>query len=150
MVRKAAGWTSTVIWHTATMPARFSGHEDWSLGNFPVEPPPGGTIFRVVEFPPESARAAAGDNRQILAELGLAAHAGGEAHRSMHRTRTLDYCVVIRGEIDMILEDGEVHLAAGDVLVQQGTLHAFINRSDAPCLIAAVLVDARPTEGEAL
>jgi uncharacterized cupin superfamily protein len=68
----------------------------------------------------------------------------------MHRTRTLDYCVVIRGEIDMILEDGEVHLAAGDVLVQQGTLHAFINRSDAPCLIAAVLVDARPTEGEAL
>jgi mannose-6-phosphate isomerase-like protein (cupin superfamily) len=144
MVRKAAGWTSTVLWHTAGTPAAFSGCEDWSLGDFPVEPRPGGTVFRVVEFPPESAGAAAGDNAAILTELGLPAHAtAAGAHRSMHRTDTVDYCVVLSGEIDMVLEDGEVHLQAGDVLVQQGTLHAFINRGTQPCRIAAVLVDAR-------
>lgn len=144
MVRKAAGWTSTVIWHTASVPARFSGREDWSLGDFPVEPSPGGTVFRVVEFPPEAAGAAQGDNAAILRELGLPPDArGAGAHRSMHGTATVDFCAVLSGEIDMVLEDGEVHLRAGDVLVQQGTLHAFINRGTQPCRIAAVLVDAR-------
>jgi uncharacterized cupin superfamily protein len=63
-------------------------------------------------------------------------------HAGMHRTRSVDYAVVMDGEIDMILDDGEVHLEAGDVLVQQGTDHAWVNRGARPCRIAFVLIDA--------
>jgi uncharacterized cupin superfamily protein len=59
----------------------------------------------------------------------------------MHKTRSIDYAIVIEGEIDMLLDDSEVHLAAGDVLIQQGTNHAWINRSDRNCRIAFVLID---------
>jgi quercetin dioxygenase-like cupin family protein len=62
----------------------------------------------------------------------------------VHRTDSIDYAVVISGEIDMELEKGdEVHLKAGDVLVQRGTLHNWINRGKAPCVIAFSLVDAK-------
>jgi uncharacterized cupin superfamily protein len=61
----------------------------------------------------------------------------------MHRTRTVDYAVVMSGEIDMLLDDSEIHLKAGDVLVQQGTNHAWVNRGTAPCRIAFVLIDAK-------
>jgi uncharacterized cupin superfamily protein len=61
----------------------------------------------------------------------------------MHRTRSIDYAVVMEGEIDMLLEDSEVHLAAGDVLVQQGNDHAWVNRGSKPCRIAFVLIDAQ-------
>jgi quercetin dioxygenase-like cupin family protein len=80
-----------------------------------------GTIFRVVEYQP------------------------GVAPR-MHRTETIDYAVVVSGEIDMQLDDGTVHLRAGDVLVQQATLHDWVNRGSAPCVIAFVLVPAKPAE----
>jgi len=83
---------------------------------------PGGTVFRVIEFSP------------------------GVAPR-VHRTDSIDYAVVLSGEIDMELEKGtEVHLKAGDVLVQRGTLHNWINRGNAPCVLAFVLVDAKPVE----
>ena len=61
----------------------------------------------------------------------------------MHRTKTIDYAVIMSGEIDMLLDDTEVHLKAGDVLVQRGTNHAWVNRSDAPCKVAFILVDAK-------
>jgi uncharacterized cupin superfamily protein len=61
----------------------------------------------------------------------------------MHKTRSVDYAVVMEGEIDMILDDGEVHLASGDVMVQQGTDHAWVNRGERPCRIAFVLIDAK-------
>jgi uncharacterized cupin superfamily protein len=60
----------------------------------------------------------------------------------MHRTRTIDYVVVLQGEIDMLLDDSTVHLKAGDVMVQQGTNHAWVNRGTEVCRIALVLVDA--------
>ena len=61
----------------------------------------------------------------------------------MHRTRTLDYAIVISGEIDMLLDDGEVHLKAGDVVVQQATNHAWVNRGKEPCRIAFILMDSQ-------
>jgi len=64
----------------------------------------------------------------------------------MHRTETIDYAVVISGEIDMQLDIGNVHLRAGDVLVQQATLHDWINRGTVACRIAFVLVPAKPIE----
>jgi len=62
----------------------------------------------------------------------------------MHRTRTLDYAIVLSGEIWAVLDEGEVLLRAGDCLVQRGTNHAWSNRSDVPCTIAFVLVAAAP------
>ena len=82
---------------------------------------PDGTIFRVVEYQP------------------------GVAPR-MHRTETIDYAVVISGEIEMRLDIGSVRLRAGDVLVQQATLHDWINRGSVPCRIAFVLVPGKPVE----
>ena len=82
---------------------------------------PDGTILRIVEYQP------------------------GVAPR-MHRTETIDYAVVISGEIDMQLDEGVVHLRAGDVLVQQATMHDWINRGSVSCRIAFVLVPAKPAE----
>ena len=63
-----------------------------------------------------------------------------------HRTDTIDYAVVMTGEIDMNLEGGSVHLNQGDVLVQRGTIHNWVNNGAEPCTIAFVLVDAKPAE----
>jgi quercetin dioxygenase-like cupin family protein len=63
-------------------------------------------------------------------------------HPMMHRTRTLDYAIVLAGEIDMLLDEGEVHLKAGDVLVQQATNHAWVNRGRERCRVAFILLDA--------
>jgi len=65
-------------------------------------------------------------------------------HPGMHRTHTLDYCVVLSGEIYAVLDEGEVVLRAGDCLVQRGTRHAWSNRSEEPCVVAFVLVAAKP------
>ena len=64
----------------------------------------------------------------------------------MHRTRSLDYAIVLSGEIWAIMDDGETRLVGGDMLVQRGTNHAWANRSDEPCIIAFVLIDAKPVE----
>jgi uncharacterized cupin superfamily protein len=74
--------------------------------------------------------------------MGLSGAQGGTRHALMHRTKSIDYAVVISGEIDMLLDDAEVHLQAGDVLVQQGTLHAWVNRGREACRVAFVLIDA--------
>src|SRR5882672_4058481 len=76
-----------------------------------------------------------------------AAHAAGKAgrrHPGMHKTCTVDYCIVLSGEIWAVLDEGEVLLRAGDCLVQRGTNHAWSNRTDKPCVIAFVLIAARP------
>ena len=80
-----------------------------------------GTVFRVIEYGP------------------------GVTPRN-HRTNSIDYAVVLSGEIDMELDDQLVTLRAGDVLVQRGTIHNWVNRYDAPCVIAFVLIDAHPVE----
>ena len=92
----------------------------------------------MVDFPPEQG---ARSREAILREMGVANH-GAARHPGMHRTRSVDYAIVIEGEIDMLLEDSEVRLRAGDVLVQQGTDHAWVNRGPGVCRIAFVLVDA--------
>jgi mannose-6-phosphate isomerase-like protein (cupin superfamily) len=138
-LRQASGLVSTLVWVTDETPADVSGATDRSLREIGVPPPPNGTIFRVVDFPPESA---ARSRDAILKEMGVS-DAGGARHAAMHRTRSIDYAVVLEGEIDMLLDDSEVHLRAGDVLVQQGTNHAWVNRGTSPCRVAFVLVDAK-------
>ena len=137
-LRQASGLVSTLLWVTDESPADISGTGDRAEREIGVPPPPHGSIFRVVEFPPgrrEMSRDA------VLREMGLTAQSESK-HAGMHKTRSVDYAVVMEGEIDMVLDEGEVHLAAGDVLVQQGTNHAWANRGERPCRIAFVLVDA--------
>ena len=138
-VRQASGVVSTLVWVTDETPADIAGEADRAAREIGVAPPASGTVFRVVDFPPEQG---ARSRDAILREMGIAP--GGTArHPGMHRTKSVDYAIVVEGEIDMLLEDAEIHLRAGDVLVQQGTEHAWVNRGDAPCRIAFVLVDAR-------
>jgi mannose-6-phosphate isomerase-like protein (cupin superfamily) len=139
-VRQATGLTSILVWVTDEAPADVSGGADRAEREIGVAPPPLGSIFRVVDFPPLGATRV--DNAAMLREMGLSHGAGGARSALMHRTKSIDYAVVMSGEIDMLLDDSEVHLKAGDVLVQQGTIHAWENRGSETCRVAFVLIDA--------
>ena len=140
-----AGLTSTLVWVTDATPADISTAADPTQREIGVAPPASGSILRIVDFPPEPRNGATIDNAAMKKEMGLdPAHGGAKParHYAMHRTRSIDYALVLEGEIDMLLDDSEVHLRAGDILVQQGTNHAWANLGSAPCRIAFVLIDA--------
>ena len=142
-VRNVGNLTSTLVWVTDETPVQIDRAGDSSLREIGVAPPPGGSILRIVDFPPE-AEAGQVDNLAMLREMGLDAggHASAPRHASMHRTRSVDYAIVLEGEIDMLLDDSEVHLRAGDVLIQRATNHAWVNRGSVACRIAFVLIDS--------
>jgi mannose-6-phosphate isomerase-like protein (cupin superfamily) len=140
---RQTGIVSTLLWVTDETPADVSGSADRAAREIGVPPPANGSILRVVDFPPESAGGARVDNAAILKEMGVAASGAPARHAHMHRTRSIDYAFVLSGEIDMLLDDSQVHLTAGDILVQQGTNHAWVNNGSAVCRIAFVLIDAQ-------
>jgi mannose-6-phosphate isomerase-like protein (cupin superfamily) len=144
-VRPVAQTVSRLLWVTDQTPADITGGKDCAAVDIGIMPPRGGTAFRVVDFPPETAEMRNLDPHAMHASLGDGAPKRGRPprHPAMHRTRTVDYAIVMAGEIDMLLDDSEIHLKAGDVLVQQGTNHAWVNRGSEPCRIAFVLVDAK-------
>jgi mannose-6-phosphate isomerase-like protein (cupin superfamily) len=146
---RAAGNASTLLWVTDECPAEVSGASDQAARHIGVPPPRRGTIFRVAEFPPETGGDVR-DNATVLRDFGIGADvARGHPprHPAIHRTRTIDYVIVLEGEIDLLLDDGEVRLSAGDVVVQRGTNHAWINRGKAVCRLGMVFIDAEePTE----
>jgi mannose-6-phosphate isomerase-like protein (cupin superfamily) len=143
-VRPNRNSVSRLLWTTDRSPAAISGTTDRAAVNVGIAPPADGSIFRIVDFPPITPEIEALDPGHMHGEL--AAHAPKRGlpprHPLMHRTRTVDYAIVMAGEIDMLLDDSEIHLKAGDVLIQQGTNHAWVNRGTEPCRIAFVLIDA--------
>jgi naringenin degradation protein FdeH len=142
--QRRAGNASTLLWVTDESPADVSARVDRAAREIGVPPPPGGTLFRVVEFPPNTGGVVR-DHAAVLRDFGIGADvAPGHPprHPAIHRTRTVDYVVVLEGEIDLLLDDAEVHLCAGDVVIQQGTNHAWINRAARGCRLAMVFVDA--------
>lgn len=112
------GATASVIWTSEGFPVDNTDPLDGSTRTVGTTHK-NGTVFRLVEYAP------------------------GVAPRN-HRTDSIDYAVVVSGEINMVLDAGEVHLEAGDVLIQRGTIHNWVNRGTAPCVIAFVLIDAAP------
>ena len=142
-LRAATGLTSTLVWATDETPANIAGATDRADRESGVAPPPMGSVLRVVDFPPVDPNAVI-DNDAMKKEMGLAhdAHGGPAKHSMTHRTRSVDYAFVLEGEIDMLLDDSSVHMKAGDIMVQQGTNHAWINNSSANCRVAFVLIDA--------
>ena len=136
--------TSRGLWATDSVPARADGAEDRWDPKLGIAPPKGGTIFTIVDFPPVGAIPAGTPNDAMQRRLGPE-HASPKArpprHPLMHRTRTVDYGIVLSGEIDMLLDDSEIHLKAGDVVIQQATNHAWVNRGREVCRIAFILID---------
>jgi mannose-6-phosphate isomerase-like protein (cupin superfamily) len=137
------GVALTNLWATDNPPTTRTDHDP--VDRPVVLPPPrGGTVFRIVQFDPEDRQALArADGAAAFADLGAADNAvASPRHPYMHRTDTVDYAVVLHGSITMLLDDEDVELRAGDVVIQNGTNHAWSNRGPTPCLIAFVLIDA--------
>jgi mannose-6-phosphate isomerase-like protein (cupin superfamily) len=142
--RKNGGNVLTVLWVTGECPVDVSGTADNGNREVRVPPPPSGSIFRIVEFAPQVEGAPPLDHDAMLREMGLDPDTQGYSrHQNTHRTRTIDYAIVLEGEIDMLLDDSQVHMKAGDVMVQQATSHAWVNNSGKPCRIAFILIDAK-------
>jgi mannose-6-phosphate isomerase-like protein (cupin superfamily) len=134
----------TLFWVTSEFPVDPGISTDRAQTAIGVPPPEGGTVFRVVEFAPAAPQAAPINHNEILRAMGIDPATQGYArHANTHRTRTIDYAVVMEGEIDMLLDDSEIHVKAGDVLVQQATNHAWVNNGSQPCRIAFILIDAK-------
>jgi len=133
------------IWVTQAYPADFNWSEDRAKIKVGLHPPKNGTVFRVVEFVPTTAKIDQMPMDTMMKVAGPDAPKRGlpPKHPMMHRTRTIDYAIIMSGEIDMMLDDSTVHLKAGDVVVQQATNHAWINRSGAPCRVAFILMDSQ-------
>ena len=144
-LEKAGGLQLTEMWETRSAPADNSGAKDAAEHERRIEPVGGGTVFRIIEYPPDSVRLKTLDPDAFYSGVGAKAAGGAERrHPGMHTTHTLDYCVVLSGEIYAVLDESEVLLRAGDCLVQRGTRHAWSNRSEEPCVIAFVLIAAKP------
>ncbi len=140
------GLQATNLWVTNSYPLGFSFKDDTSSIPVGISPLDNGTKFRVVEFPPlDPATEAKMEPGFLMKAVGPAAPARGlpVTHPLMHRTRSVDYAVVLSGEIDMMLDDTAVHLKPGDTIVQQATNHAWVNHGKETCRILFVLMDSK-------
>jgi mannose-6-phosphate isomerase-like protein (cupin superfamily) len=144
--RSPGGNAVANLWVTSESPIDPDGTIDKAETKVGVPPPAHSTIFRIVDFPPTTNAAAPSkvEHEKILIGMGIDPATQGYArHRNTHRTRSVDYAIVLDGEIDMLMDQTDVHLKAGDVLIQQGTNHAWVNNSGKVCRIAFVLIDAK-------
>jgi quercetin dioxygenase-like cupin family protein len=140
-------WYSTDVWRTGETPAPITAvMPDTTLGPRRQVPDKRGSVLRINHFPPESEtvrQMTPEDSRRAFAALGneqAATFGRGGRHPLMHRTETIDYAIVLSGEITMVLDDCDVELKTGDVVIQCGTNHAWSNRSGEPAVVAFVLI----------
>jgi len=148
------GPTFVEVWNTREMPVaidRQSGEP--AEPGLVLAPPTSGTRLRVIDFPPEGEairRLTASEAAAKFQEMGgadAARSTAGAPHPLMHRTQTLDYGIVLEGELTLIVDRGETTARAGDIVIQRGTNHAWANRSDKVCRVAFVLIDGRFADG---
>lgn len=143
-VAQRPGYRAVNVWRTSESPAKISA-PDSTASHQGILPPKGGSILRIIDFPPEPA-----DKEELKRMLdstfgGIYKDAAHDkrpgVHPGMHRTETVDYAIVLEGEIYAVMDEGETLMRAGDVLIQRGTNHAWANRSDKTARIAFVLID---------
>jgi hypothetical protein len=138
----------TDLWETRGTPADNRGSDEVTDHPFRLHPPKNGSIFRIIEYPPDKVRLAALTREEAMGDDGPGRHAATDRsnprHAGFHKTNSIDYAIVLSGEIYALMDEGEVLLKAGDVLIQRGTNHAWSNRTDAPAYLAFVLIDAEP------
>ena len=143
------------VWNTRDTPApidRASGEP--AEDGIQLAPPKRGTRIRVLDIPPEDASVQTLTPEQAkahFAEVGAASASshsgGGSRHAFMHRTETIDYGIVLEGEVTLIMDEGETVVRAGDIVIQRGTNHGWANRSGRHCRIAFILIDGSFTDG---
>jgi Cupin domain len=140
------GYRNNNIWRTVGSPARV-GAPDTVLEHRGVLPPKNGTVLRVIDIPPEDKDPEAqrrATEAVFAAMFADAKHDSSNArHPGMHITDTIDYAIVLQGELVAVMDDGETVIRAGDILIQRGTNHAWANRSGAIARIAFILVDGQ-------
>ena len=135
------------VWNTGQTPAVLDSGADPSLGPLMLPPPKKGTRIRFVDIPPDTPELLAHGASQMKAafsQIGDEAASTVKAnspHPLMHRTETLDYGIVIEGALTLVLDDSEVELKVGSVVIQRGTNHAWANRSGKLCRMLFILVD---------
>jgi naringenin degradation protein FdeH len=136
---------STDIFRTDATPAKIVATPgETTLGPRRQLPTKRGTVIRVNHFPPEDSSINIEDSLRAFSALGnpgASTFAKGGRHPLMHRTETIDYAIVLSGEIVMLLDDSEVVLRSGDILVQCGTNHAWVNRSNSPAVVVFALIE---------
>lgn len=144
----APGTVFHELWNSNASPALLDNASDPSARPLRLSPEPQGSVIRVVDIPPDSVQnqVSAEEAAAVFAEIGES-HAGtGQAdsrHKLMHRTETLDYGIVTEGEVWLVLDEEEVHLKRGDVVVQRGTNHAWSNRTESMARMVFILLDGR-------
>jgi naringenin degradation protein FdeH len=145
VVRPNRSVTSRLLWVTDQTPADMTGTRDRAAIEIGIAPPAHGSVFRIIDIPPTPPEIKELPADYLHKQIGDHAPRRGlpPRHPLMHRTLTVDYAIIMQGEIDMLLDDSEIHLKAGDVLIQQGTNHAWVNRRTEPCRIAFILIDAK-------
>jgi hypothetical protein len=137
----------TELWRTQPAPALIDNGADPTEGPRNLRPPKQGTAIRIVQIAPEKDSPVPNDPEFMKAMFsGLGSpHASTTTKQSlhplMHRTETIDYGIILEGEVTLILDDSETTLRQGDIVVQRGTNHAWSNRGDKPCRIVFVLID---------
>lgn len=132
------------LWETTSAPASNEGNADAADRPMRLSPPPSGSVFRILVLPPESERNFDGV-QDVFAQWGEGhVLTRRNRHPAFHRTRSVDYAIVLEGEVWALMDIGETLMKPGDVLIQRGTNHAWSNRSDRPVRIAFVLIDAAP------
>ena len=144
-VAERPGYRSVNVWRTESAPAPINAPDTIEAHQGILPPGNGGSILRIIDFPPEVADPEE-RKRRIQATFGTmftdALHDKREgAHPGMHRTHTVDYAIILEGEIWAVMDEGETLMKSGDVLIQRGTNHAWANRSQKSARIAFVLID---------
>ena len=140
------------FWRTESVPANNGVYADPMAGPpCPLPPPKGGTMFRFFQIAPEKNEAGLSkeERDKRMAKMFHAAGADDARipmgrHPSMHRTDSVDYIILLKGEVTALLDESEVRMKPFDVLIQRGTNHGWVNYGDEPALLVAVLVDAEP------
>ena len=135
------GFAATRIWVTEATPARVRGIRETLDLPHTIEPPAEGSVCRVIEFPPEAEyrrNISDADVRQYFSAMGspgASTLTNNSPHPYMQQTETLDFCYIQEGEITLVLDTEEVHLKAGDTVIQRGANHAWSNRSSKRCIV---------------
>jgi hypothetical protein len=142
--KSLVGLALTDLWETKHVPASNKGERDAAARPFKLEPPKQGTVFRVVDFPPDTVLSTAENISKIFEEIGSphTKDRNNPRHPGFHKTNSVDYAIVLEGEIWAMMDEGETLMKAGDVLIQRGTNHAWSNRTNAPARVAFILVAA--------
>lgn len=136
------GFTSARVWVSDGTPVRLKNLRESLDLPHTLEPPANGSVCRIVTFPPDDAwkgRVSAKEVREYFSTMGspsASTYSAKAPHPYMQQTRSLDFCIVLEGEITLVLDTDEVRLKAGDTVVQRGTNHAWSNRSNRSCVVA--------------